>query len=383
MDSAGRVLGRAERTFDLDAVRDALAAKAVLVTGAGGVIGGAVLRKLLTFPVSRLAALDTNEHALVDLLGEVGRDADRRVTEFSANVRDAEVLSRRFGTFAPDIVIHAAALKHVDLGTRHPGEYVLTNLVGLVNVIDAAENAGASLVVLISADKAAAPTSVVGVCKRLGELYAQTVNAKNRAAGKPLRIVSVRLGNVLGAQQSVVTRFKRQIAAGGPVTLTHASMRRYFMSAHEAVSLILTVSMMSLRDTTLDRFVLDMGRPIAIRALAEQMIARSGREISIVETGIREGEKLEEDLYDEFERLSHTGADGVLTLTSEGDRPIERRDIARLGRLAREGRDDELTRALFALLKRRCGNTSVKAANAAASGRTAQRHAIAHHADRE
>ncbi|EGO94509.1 polysaccharide biosynthesis protein, partial [Acidiphilium sp. PM] len=220
----------------------------------------------------------------------------------------------------PDLVFHAAALKHVPIVEANPLEGIATNALGTRNVADAARAAGAGLMVLISTDKAVNPSSVMGASKRLAEMYAQGLDvAARRQAG--MRIVTVRFGNVLGSTGSVVPLFRRQLARGGPLTVTHPDMRRYFMTVREAVSLVLQAAVVGRSDAALPVaqggiFVLDMGEPVKIVDLARQMIRLAGLrpdlDIPIRFTGLRPGEKLFEELFHGAERPIETGFPGLL-----------------------------------------------------------------------
>lgn len=338
--------GRPERSLDLSPVRGVVNGACALVTGGGGSIGSALSLALCKLGAREVVALDSSEHALANLLAAAPDPDRQRLREVIASVRERVRLHDIVRRATPDVVFHAAALKHVHLGDRHPTECVLTNLVGVKNTLDAADAHGASLFVFISSDKAAAPTSVMGACKRLAELYIQGRNARGSGA----RAISVRFGNVLGSQGSVVEVFERQIAAGGPVTLTHRHMQRYFMSIDEAVGLILLAASRAPLPAAPASYLLDMGAPVQILHLAQRMIAASGREIEIVETGVREGEKFDEELYDEFESLSHTGVEGLLAVTSHAGRFPSDRDIDRIGAIAGKGDEAGARSAVFELL---------------------------------
>jgi O-antigen biosynthesis protein WbqV len=228
---------------------------------------------------------------------------------------------RVFAEFKPEIVFHAAALKHVPLLERDWGEGIKTNVLGSVNVIDAAVAAGAGALVMISTDKAIEPVSVLGATKRLAEMYAQALDADfaRRAAGRPaMRLIAVRFGNVLASNGSVVPKFKAQIEAGGPVTVTHPDMVRYFMTIREACDLVVTAASHALETVRPDVsiYVLNMGQQVRIVELAERMIALSGlepgRDIEIEFTGIRPGERLHEILLAHNEPTAEIGIAGIV-----------------------------------------------------------------------
>jgi O-antigen biosynthesis protein WbqV len=238
-----------------------------------------------------------------------------------ADVRDRERMFRLIGDFKPNFVFHAAALKHVPLLERDWDEGVKTNVFGSVNVADAARHAGADAMVMISTDKAIEPVSVLGATKRLAEMYCQALDAGGRSTngGKPLmRMIAVRFGNVLASNGSVVPKFKAQIEAGGPVTVTHPDMVRYFMTIREACDLVITAASHALGPARSDTsvYVLNMGQPIKIVDLAERMIRLSGlepgRDVDIVFTGIRPGERLNEILFAREEPSVDIGIEGVV-----------------------------------------------------------------------
>lgn len=342
------VLGREARTVDFGGLSKALRRRSMLVAGAGGRIGSTLCRTLAQFGVKRVAGFDSDEHALVDLLGSLDPKARSRFQEFLCNVRDRARLASVCKQIQPDLVVHAAAIKNLRFCERHAAECVLTNLVGVRNVADAAAQAGASLMVYVSSDKAAAPTSFVGACMRLAELHLAWRDQRALAEGGTLRHASVRLGNVFGSRGSVVGAFKRQIDAGGPVTLTDRAMRRHFMTAEEAVGVILLAAVSE--TAAGGAYVIDAGRPVFIRDIAARMIALSGKDIPIVVAPASDDEKFEEDLYDEHERVTHSGVDGVLRLQSTSLRPVTTADIDKLEDLAKAG-DEALVRArVFALL---------------------------------
>jgi O-antigen biosynthesis protein WbqV len=233
-----------------------------------------------------------------------------------ADVRDRARLARIFAERRPELVFHAAALKHVPMVEAHPAEGALTNTIGTRNVADLARAHGVAAMVAISTDKAVNPSSVMGATKRLAESYCQALDRD--AAPGVTRFVTVRFGNVLGSTGSVVPLFQRQLAAGGPLTVTHPQMERYFMTVREAVELVLQASALGTGDaagTSGKLFVLDMGAPVKIADLARRMIRLAGlkpdRDVKIVFTGLRPGEKLAEQLFHAAEPLAPTTIDGI------------------------------------------------------------------------
>jgi O-antigen biosynthesis protein WbqV len=268
-----------------------------------------------------------------------------------ADVRERARLDAIFARERPELVFHAAALKHVPIVEDNPNEGVLTNVIGTKNVADACIAAHVGVMVLISTDKAVNPTSVMGATKRIAECYCQAIGAERQARGRT-RFVTVRFGNVLGSSGSVVPLFQRQIAAGGPVTVTDPEVTRFFMTTREAVELVLQASALGAGDDEPSIFVLDMGEPIRIADLARQMIRLAGRQperdIEIVYSGLRPGEKLHEALFHDGERHGDAGMPGLHRAYS---RPLDAiliaRQIDELGSAARAG----LTPRTLALIR--------------------------------
>jgi O-antigen biosynthesis protein WbqV len=305
---------------------------AVVVTGGGGSIGAEICDRLVTFGIARLLVIENSEPALHAVLeGLAAKKSDASIDGRIADIRDRDRILRLVKDFKPDILFHAAALKHVPILERDWGEGVKTNVFGSVNVADAAVASGARAMVMISTDKAIEPISVLGATKRFAEMYCQALDADlmRRADGvakelikdptkPPMRLIAVRFGNVLASNGSVVPKFKAQIEAGGPVTVTHPDMVRYFMTIREACDLVVTAASHALGPTRSDVavYVLNMGQPVKIVDLAERIIRLSGlepgRDIEIVFTGIRPGERLNEILFAREEPVSEIGISGVV-----------------------------------------------------------------------
>ena len=284
------LLGRRPVTIDLTDVSEMIRGRRVLITGAGGSIGSELSRQVHRFSPSALGLLDRDESALHALeLSIHGRALLNDDSTILASIRDADALLRVFKDFGPDIVFHAAALKHLPMLERFPEEAVKTNVFGTLNVLEVARATGVQIFVNISTDKAADPISVLGYSKRLTERI--TAGFANRGQGK---YVSVRFGNVLGSRGSVLSAFQAQIEAGGPVTVTDPQVTRFFMTVSEAVQLVLQAAAVGDDGEAL---VLDMGESVRIDDVANQLIDRSGRSIDIVYTGLRDGEKLDEVLF--------------------------------------------------------------------------------------
>lgn len=344
-------LGRAERRFDSAALRAFYKGKRVLVTGAAGSVGAALSLELAQFGCAHLAMLDQFDHGLLDVVERAHRVAPGLpITEALCDIRDSGRLDGWMRRIEPDVVIHSAALKHVHLGERHPVECVLTNLVGARNVLVAAANAGARDFMLVSSDKAAAPTCVMGATKRLAELYLAGF-AMERSS--PMRMRSVRFGNVLGSQGSVLPRFMAQIEAGGPLEITHPEMERFFMSDEEAVGLILSVTALGPADGH-GAFFMEMGETVSILDMGRRLIEASGKDIEIEFTGLRPGEKLREQLYDEYETVSPTAIDGVFRVAPMAqDAYVTSADVAHLETLARTMENAVVRQRVFAHLDQR------------------------------
>jgi FlaA1/EpsC-like NDP-sugar epimerase len=353
------LLDRPQVPLDREGMARLIQGRRVLVTGAGGTIGGELARQVAALGPASLTLLDHGEFVLYEIdleLRERHPDVPRRAV--LADIRDEPRIRRLFDGLRPELVFHAAALKHVPMVENDPLEGLLTNALGTRVVADAAREAGCSLMVFISTDKAVNPTSVMGASKRLAEMYCQALDREARAArgdearaargdeargdeargdearaGVGMRLVTVRFGNVLGSTGSVVPLFRRQLERGGPLTVTHPDMRRYFMTVREAVGLVLQASVVGaagiewfagsaggadqppeLRDGGI--FVLDMGQPVKIVDLARRMIRLAGlrpeEDVEIRFTGLRPGEKLYEELFHGQEPPQPTAFPGLL-----------------------------------------------------------------------
>jgi FlaA1/EpsC-like NDP-sugar epimerase len=296
--------------------------KAVIVTGGGGSIGSEICHRVVAFGAARLLVIENSEPALYAITEALAaHDTGVAIEGRVADIRDRARILQLMNEFKPDIVFHAAALKHVPILERDWGEGVKTNIFGSVNVADAALAAGAEAMVMISTDKAIEPVSMLGLTKRFAEMYCQALDhdLAAQADGKPrMRLISVRFGNVLASNGSVVPKFKAQIEAGGPVTVTHPDMVRYFMTIREACDLVITAAAHALTPARADVsvYVLNMGQPVKIVELAERMIRLSGlqpgHDIDIVFTGMRPGERLNEILFANEEPAIEIGVAGIM-----------------------------------------------------------------------
>ncbi|RED65813.1 polysaccharide biosynthesis protein [Cohnella lupini] len=297
------LLGREPIETDLTAISSYLSNKTVLVTGAGGSIGSELCRQIASFAPEKLLVLGHGENSIYTIELELRRSFPNLTLEsIIADVQDRERIDQVFKEFRPSVVFHAAAHKHVPLMERNPSEAVKNNVFGTKNVADCADLYGTERFVLISSDKAVNPSSVMGTTKRIAEMYIQSLNERSKTW-----FSAVRFGNVLGSRGSVIPLFKDQIARGGPVTVTHPEMVRYFMTIPEAVQLVIQCGALSEGG---EIFVLDMGKPVRIVELAEDLIRMSGfepyEEIPIEFSGIREGEKLFEELLFIEEEVTST-----------------------------------------------------------------------------
>jgi O-antigen biosynthesis protein WbqV len=345
------LLARQPIELDRQAIGDLIRGRRVLVTGAGGSIGAELCRQVAAFDCSHLTMVDCSETALFEIDREMHEAFPKMSREAAlCDVRNAARVGNCFMDGRPDLVFHAAALKHVSMVELHPCEGVLTNVIGTWNVAEAARTCGAAQMVLISTDKAVDPTNVMGATKRLAEAVIQ-----GQQTGRDTRFSAVRFGNVLGSAGSVVPIFKSQIERGGPVTVTHPEMARFFMTIPEAAQLVLHATAASAESES-DRarlFLLEMGEPVKIMDLAKQMIALSGRtvgkDIEIEVTGLRQGEKLTEALLDETER-SLPCAPKVMEVVSSSALRINAAHLLELESLATRGHRDEVRRALFELV---------------------------------
>ncbi len=329
------LLGREPVQLDLEEVAQSLRAQRVLVTGAGGSIGSELARQIAAFVPAELVLLDQSENGLYYIHNELASERpELRVHALVADIKDRNGLERIFERFRPTVIFHAAAHKHVPLLEANPREAVLNNIVGTRHLVQCADRHAVRKFVLISTDKAVNPTSVMGASKRVCEMLLQS-----RSQASSTAFVAVRFGNVLGSEGSVIPLFQRQLQRGGPLTVTHPEARRYFMTIPESVRLVLQAGAMGRGGEV---FLLDMGEQVRILDLARQLIAmagmREGRDVDIVFTGLRPGEKLFEELHSEAEGARITRHERILVwpldARPEGELLAE---IADLERVALDG----------------------------------------------
>ena len=285
------LLGRRRVKINLDEISQYLVNRRVLVTGAGGSIGSELCRQLVKFNPGELIMLDRDESALHEVqLSIYGRALLDTPQTVLADLRDKKAINEIFETRKPQVVFHAAALKHLPLLERYPHEAYQTNVLGTLTMLTAAQRAGVEIFVNISTDKAANPISVLGFSKRIAE----RLTAAFAFSSGPGKYISVRFGNVLGSRGSVLMSFRDQISKGGPVTVTHRGVTRYFMTISEAVQLVVQAGAIG---QTGEVLVLDMGKPVNIHDVAEQLVKNSGKPIKIEVVGLRVGEKIHEELF--------------------------------------------------------------------------------------
>lgn len=307
------LLGRAPVSLDMEAITAYLQGKTILVTGGGGSIGAELCRQVARMKPLRLVIFDHGEFNLYAIDHELRNNfPELELVVVLGDVKNKERIDWVFEKFRPDVVFHAAAYKHVPMVELNPAEGVTNNVRGSCVVADAADANGVDRFVFVSTDKAVNPANVMGTTKRIAEIYCQNLNSRSNT-----KYITTRFGNVLGSAGSVVPLFQRQIENGGPVTVTHPEITRYFMTIPESVSLILQAGAMGEGG---EIFVLDMGEPVLIRHLAEQMIKLAGlepeKDIAIVYTGIRPGEKLYEEILHESEGLQPTSHEKLLLARS-------------------------------------------------------------------
>lgn len=347
--SVEELLARPAIKLDLQRIHDLVNGKRVLITGAGGSIGSELCRQVAAFGCIHLSLLDHSEFGLFKIDQEIGvahPTLSRR--ELICDIRDRSRTLACVKAEAPDIVFHAAALKHVPIVENHPSEGLLTNVVGTWNVSEAARDANVGHMVMISTDKAVDPNNVMGATKRLAEAVVRGQHGRSRTM-----FSVVRFGNVLGSAGSVVPTFQSQIERGGPITVTHPEVERYFMTIPEAVQLVLHATAES-ADRDLSHpsvFVLEMGAPVRIVDLARSMIAlhglQEGRDIAIEFTGLRPGEKLSEELIDSSEHVLARMQSVIEVVDSTHATTLSETHVWALEKLARTGDDASVAKAVY------------------------------------
>ena len=345
------LLGREPVDLNLEEISGYLEGKRVMVTGGGGSIGGELARQICRFGTRSLILLDHGENGLFHINLELerkwsGAGVDLEIELVVADIRDRDKMDKIFKKYKPEVVFHAAAHKHVPMMEFHPDEAVMNNIIGTKNVAELADEHGAERVVMISTDKAINPTSVMGASKRVAEMVVKELGEKSKT-----KFVAVRFGNVLESNGSVIPMFKQQIAEGGPVTVTDREVKRYFMTLPEASQLVIQAGALG---TGGEVFVLDMGEPVKVLGMAEELIRLSGFEvgedIEIKIVGLRPGEKMFEEILTEEERSGVLGDSGhekiFIAKVEEVDREKLKKDVGDLERLAKEMDNEGVVRKL-------------------------------------
>jgi FlaA1/EpsC-like NDP-sugar epimerase len=312
------LLGREPAGLDLNLISSYLRGKRVLVTGAGGSIGSELCRQILKFAPAEIHLLGRGENSIYEIHGDLARTAgSTRLVQIIGDVINKKKLEGIFAMFRPQIVFHAGADKHVPLMEMNPDEAVFNNIVGTKNVLEVSNAYRAERVVCISTDKAVNPTSVMGCCKRVAELLVRSNLYTNTCA------CAVRFGNVLGSRGSVIPHFQKQIELGGPITVTHRDIKRYFMTIPEAAGLVIQAGAMGSGG---EIFVLDMGEPVKIWDLATNMIRLAGlepgRDVELRDIGLRPGEKIDEELSFHHEIQERTSHVKITCVRGDGVEPV-------------------------------------------------------------
>ena len=337
------LLGRAQNVLDRDSMQRFVAGRKVLITGAGGTIGSELTRQIAQFGPSELILIEFSEFNLYYIEREIReRFPELPLTVLLANIGDMHHIDVIFSQYLPNLVFHAAAIKHVPMAEKNVEQAILTNVFGTCHIAQACQKYRVDVMVMISTDKAVNPGNVMGASKRLAESYCQSLGSIEHSE-KSTKYFTVRFGNVLGSTGSVVPLFQEQLAKGGPLTVTHPDMVRYFMTVREAVELVLQAAVLG--DAMSDRqeciFVLDMGQPVRILDLATQMIKLAGlkpdEDIKITYTGLRPGEKLFEELFHFSENAVKTTHDGIFLASPRvADMAALRKGLEKLYQLCTE-----------------------------------------------
>ena len=342
------LLGRDEVQLDINAIENFIKGKRILITGAGGSIGSELVRQCLEYDPGSLVLLDNSEQNLFNIEQEVSfYETKTLIRSVLANVRDKNLLQNTFQEYRPQVVIHAAAYKHVPMQELHPWSAVSTNVQGTLHLVQLANRFNADKFVLVSTDKAVHPVNIMGATKRLAEKVIQSVDMRESKT----EFTAVRFGNVIGSSGSVIPIFRDQINRGGPVTITHPEMSRYFMSITEASQLILQAGSMESKSGQI--YLLDMGKPVRIKDMANDLIRLSGlepeKDIPIIYTGLRPGEKLYEELVSKEEKAQSTDHKKIMVLnngTNNMPWDIMKREIQSLVDISLKFDTDQIKRKL-------------------------------------
>lgn len=339
------------------AITEQLKGKRILITGAAGSIGSEIVRQVLKFGPAKVVMLDCAESPLYDLELEIGELRQSNITEpVIADIRNRERMENVFRTFKPQIVFHAAAYKHVPMMENNPSEAILTNVLGTKNTAELADQFKVEKFVMISTDKAVNPTSIMGATKRIAEIFIQSLNKKSNTA-----FITTRFGNVLGSNGSVIPRFKKLIEARQPITITHPEITRFFMTIPEACQLVLEAGAMGKGG---EIFIFDMGKSVKITDLAKKMVQLSGlelgKDIQLVFTGLRPGEKLYEELLNNEENTIPTHHEKIMIAkVIEYDFEAVKEHITELIQLFDDQNNEAIVKKMKAIVPEYISNNSV------------------------
>ena len=336
------LLSRPQSLLDRNAMKNFIYNKKGLVTGAGGTIGTELCNQIINCNPKEIILLDNSEYFLYQIEKDLEeKNIKIKINSYLADVKDTKRIDDLFKEKKPEIVFHAAALKHVPIVEKNPIAGILTNVLGTINIAESCKKHGALEMVLISTDKAVNPFSVMGVTKRISEKYCQSITNTTKTNFK-----IVRFGNVLGSTGSVVPLFQKQLENGGPLTVTHPKMKRYFMTVREAVELVIQSVALENKSNKGKIFVLEMGQPIAINEIAEQIIRLAGlrpyKDIKIKYIGLRAGEKIQEELHYKSEKFLKTKNKSIFIVKPkvESHQKLSKM-ITNLINLAKEGKIEE------------------------------------------
>ena len=336
------LLSRPQALLDRNAMKKFISNKKVLVSGAGGTIGSELVNQIINYKPKEIILLDNSEFLLYKIEKEIEeKNINVKINAVLADIKNTNRIDSIFDLNKPDIVFHAAALKHVPIVEKNPLEGILTNILGTINIAESCKKYHVAEMVLISTDKAVNPFSVMGVTKRISEKYCQSLTGKFQTNFK-----IVRFGNVLGSTGSVVPLFQKQLEKGGPLTVTHPKMKRYFMTVREAVELVIQSATLENKNKKSGIYVLEMGQPIAIIEIAEQLIRLAGlrpnKDIKINFTGLRPGEKILEELHYKNEKFTKTKNKSIFVVKPkiESHEKLSK-SISNLIKLAKDGKLEE------------------------------------------
>ena len=345
------LLSRPQALLDRNAMKKFISNKKVLVSGAGGTIGSELVNQIINYKPKEIILLDNSEFLLYKIEKEIEeKNINIKINTLLADIKNTKRIDSIFDTNKPDIVFHAAALKHVPIVEKNPLEGILTNILGTINIAESCKKNNVAEMVLISTDKAVNPFSVMGVTKRISEKYCQSLAGSSQTNFK-----IVRFGNVLGSTGSVVPLFQKQLEKGGPLTVTHPKMKRYFMTVREAVELVIQSATLENKTKKSGIFVLEMGHPIAIVEIAEQIIRLAGlrpnKDIKINFIGLRPGEKILEELHYKNEKFLKTKNKSIFVVKPKIE-PYEKlfKSLVNLIDLAKNGKLEECYKIMSAIV---------------------------------